>query len=120
MAEEMRTCKACGGTKPLEKGFNAVPRKEGGVYYYKSCKTCRNKAVRQKRAAAGAGAMTAARLHGYIRAAHAACPILAPACGRNRQGNARDTPYPALPRIGKPILADLAQQGGQERGGGGV
>ncbi|WP_232469661.1 hypothetical protein [Neisseria gonorrhoeae] len=24
----------------------------------------------------GAGAMTAARLHGYIRAAHAACPIL--------------------------------------------
>ncbi|KAE9493451.1 hypothetical protein F9Z35_1392 [Neisseria gonorrhoeae] len=30
MAEEMRTCKACGGTKPLEKGFNAVPRKEGG------------------------------------------------------------------------------------------
>ncbi|WP_256345072.1 RusA family crossover junction endodeoxyribonuclease [Neisseria gonorrhoeae] len=50
MAEEMRTCKACGGTKPLEKGFNAVPRKEGGVYYYKSCKTCRNKAVRQKRA----------------------------------------------------------------------
>ncbi|KLS50658.1 hypothetical protein M791_12025, partial [Neisseria gonorrhoeae MU_NG26] len=28
------------------------------------------------RAAAGAGAMTAARLHGYIRAAHAACPIL--------------------------------------------
>ncbi|WP_461215008.1 hypothetical protein [Neisseria gonorrhoeae] len=124
MAEEMRTCKACGGTKPLEKGFNAVPRKEGGVYYYKSCKTCRNKAVRQKRAekraAAGAGAMTAARLHGYIRAAHAACPILRPACGRNRQGNARDTPYPALPRIGKPILADLAQQGGQERGGGGV
>ncbi|EPG0127720.1 hypothetical protein EGO03_001207, partial [Neisseria gonorrhoeae] len=75
-----RTCKACGGTKPLEKGFNAVPRKEGGVYYYKSCKTCRNKAVRQKRAekraAAGTGAMTAARLHGYIRAAHAACPIL--------------------------------------------
>ncbi|EMT1953734.1 hypothetical protein V5G01_08305 [Neisseria gonorrhoeae] len=54
--------------------------RKGGVYYYKSCKTCRNKAVRQKRAekraAAGAGAMTAARLHGYIRAAHAACPIL--------------------------------------------
>ncbi|WP_461242465.1 hypothetical protein [Neisseria gonorrhoeae] len=100
MAEEMRTCKACGGTKPLEKGFNAVPRKEGGVYYYKSCKTCRNKAVRQKRAEKRAAAE--------------------PACGRNRQGNARDTPYPALPRIGKPILADLAQQGGQERGGGGV
>ncbi len=81
MAEEMRTCKVAAGTKPLEKGFNAVPRKEGGVYYYKSCKTCRNKAVRQKRAekraAAEPGAMTAARLHGYIRAAHAACPILA-------------------------------------------
>ncbi|WP_262393706.1 RusA family crossover junction endodeoxyribonuclease [Neisseria gonorrhoeae] len=41
--------------------------------------------------------MTAARLHGYIRAAHAACRYWAPACGRNRQGNARDTPYPALP-----------------------
>ncbi len=70
MAEEMRTCKACGGTKPLEKGFNAVPRKEGGVYYYKSCKTCRNKAVRQKRAEkrAAAGAWRddggkAARIH---------------------------------------------------------
>ncbi|MEF1884754.1 hypothetical protein QWX20_08335 [Neisseria gonorrhoeae] len=32
--------------------------------------------ARGKRAAAGVGAMTAARLHGYIRAAHAACPIL--------------------------------------------
>ncbi|WP_447546436.1 RusA family crossover junction endodeoxyribonuclease [Neisseria gonorrhoeae] len=68
MAEEMRTCKACGGTKPLEKGFNAVPRKEGGVYYYKSCKTCRNKAVRQKRAARGGGSRRddggkAARIH---------------------------------------------------------
>ncbi|SUA20858.1 putative phage associated protein [Neisseria gonorrhoeae] len=75
----MRTCKACGGTKPLEKGFNAVPRKEGGLLL-QIVQTCRNKAVRQKRAekraAAGAGAMTAARLHGYIRAAHAACPIL--------------------------------------------
>ncbi|MEF1541314.1 hypothetical protein QWV55_08335, partial [Neisseria gonorrhoeae] len=30
----------------------------------------------KERAAAGVGAMTAARLHGYIRAAHAACPIL--------------------------------------------
>ncbi len=64
----MRTCKACGGTKPLEKGFNAVPRKEGGVYYYKSCKTCRNKAVRQKRAARGGGSRRddggkAARIH---------------------------------------------------------
>ncbi len=69
MAEEMRTCKACGGTKPLEKGFNAVPRKEGGVYYYKSCKTCRNKAVRQKRAEKRAAASRrddggkAARIH---------------------------------------------------------
>lgn len=46
----------------------------------------------------------------------------ASACGQiqARQENARDAPYPALPRIGKPILADLAQQGGQERGGGGV
>ncbi|CNR78260.1 Uncharacterised protein [Neisseria gonorrhoeae] len=68
----------CGHSAYCRYGFKTC--KEGGVYYYKSCKTCRNKAVRQKRAekraAAGAGAMTAARLHGYIRAAHAACPIL--------------------------------------------
>ncbi|UWT16796.2 hypothetical protein [Neisseria gonorrhoeae] len=54
----------------MEKGFNAVPRKEGGVYYYKSCKTCRNKAVRQKRAEKRAAAGSrdddggkAARIH---------------------------------------------------------
>ncbi|WP_404375937.1 hypothetical protein [Neisseria gonorrhoeae] len=32
--------------------------------------------ARGKTRGGGAGAMTAARLHGYIRAAHAACPIL--------------------------------------------
>ncbi|WP_240635860.1 hypothetical protein [Neisseria gonorrhoeae] len=32
MAEEMRTCKVYAAEiKPLEKGFNAVPRKEGGL-----------------------------------------------------------------------------------------
>ncbi|WP_308032464.1 hypothetical protein [Neisseria cinerea] len=83
---EMRTCKTCGETKPLE-GFNAIRRKGMKTYYYSSCKPCRNKEVKQKRfgkRAAGEvdtvwteyGATTAARLHKYIRAAHAACPIL--------------------------------------------
>lgn len=83
---EMRTCKTCGETKPLE-GFNAVQLKGVKTYYYNSCKTCRNKEVNrkriEKRAAEEAaavwteyGAMTAARLHEHIRAAYAACPIL--------------------------------------------
>lgn len=83
---EMRTCKTCGETKPLE-GFNTIQLKGVKTYYYKSCKTCRNKEVNrkriEKRAAEEAaareaeyGAMTDARLHEYIRAARAACPIL--------------------------------------------
>ena len=82
---EMRTCKTCGETKPLE-GFNAF-RKGVKTYYYNSCKTCRNKEVKQRRLeerAAGEadtmwtehGAIPAARLHEHIRAAQAACPIL--------------------------------------------
>ncbi|HEZ0698134.1 TPA: hypothetical protein WGQ52_000057 [Neisseria meningitidis] len=46
---EMRTCKTCGETKPLE-GFNAVRRKGRKPCYYKSCKTCRNAEVKRKRA----------------------------------------------------------------------
>lgn len=83
---EMRTCKTCGETKPLE-GFNIIRRKDMKTYYYSSCKTCRNLEVKRKHAeqrAAGEtdtvrveyGAMTAARLHEHIRAAHATCPIL--------------------------------------------
>ncbi|HGO7017175.1 TPA: hypothetical protein ACLAL7_000764 [Neisseria meningitidis] len=83
---EMRTCKTCGETKPLE-GFNAIQLKGVKTYYYNSCKTCRNKEVKrkriEKRAAEEAaareaeyGAMTEARLHESIIAAHAACPIL--------------------------------------------
>ncbi|WP_304668702.1 hypothetical protein [Neisseria polysaccharea] len=83
---EMRTCKTCGETKPLE-GFNVIRRKGVKTYYYNSCKTCRNKEVKQKRLEKHAaeeddavwpeyGAMTAASLHEYIRAAHDACPIL--------------------------------------------
>ncbi|HFC6287002.1 TPA: hypothetical protein ACLBDG_000087 [Neisseria meningitidis] len=86
VAEEMRTCKTCGETKPLE-GFNAIQLKGVKTYYYNSCKTCRNKEVKrkriEKRAAEEAaareaeyGAMMAARLHESIIAAHAACPIL--------------------------------------------
>ncbi|HFC7402524.1 TPA: hypothetical protein ACFO2U_000544 [Neisseria meningitidis] len=83
---EMRTCKTCGETKPLE-GFHIANRRNPNRSYYKSCKTCRNKEVKrkriEKRAAEEAaareaeyGAMTAARLHESIIAAHAACPIL--------------------------------------------
>lgn len=91
---EMRTCKTCGETKPLE-GFNAISNEGGKTYYYNSCKTCRNKYVKQKRLEkhaekraekrasgeaadvwSGYLAMTDARLHEYIRAAHAACQIL--------------------------------------------
>lgn len=83
---EMRTCKTCSETKPLE-GFNVIRRKGVKIYYYNSCKTCRNKEAKQKRLEKRAaekadtvwpeyGAMTAARLHEHIRAAHAACPIL--------------------------------------------
>ncbi|UYA63277.1 hypothetical protein ND010_08600 [Neisseria gonorrhoeae] len=81
MAEEMRTCKVCGGNQSRWRKGLMPSRARKGVYYYKSCKTCRNKAVRQKRGKTRGGGkagamMTAARLHGYIRAAHAACPIL--------------------------------------------
>lgn len=83
---EMRTCKTCGETKPLE-GFNIIRRKDMKIYYYGSCKTCRNKEVKQKRLEGRAsgeadtmwtehGAIPAARLREYIRAAQAACPIL--------------------------------------------
>lgn len=83
---EMRTCKTCGETKPLETGFNIAKRRDGENYYCTTCKTCRNKEVKRKRIEKRAsgeaavsteyGAMTAARMHEYIRAAHAACPIL--------------------------------------------
>ena len=87
---EMRTCKTCGETKPLE-GFNAIRHKGVKTYYYNSCKTCRNKEVKQKRLEKHAeqrasgeadtmwreyGAFPDARLREHIRAAHAACPIL--------------------------------------------
>lgn len=83
---EMRTCKTCGETKPPE-GFNIAKRRDGKNYYCTTCKTCRNKVVQRKRTEKRAaekadtvwpeyGAMTAASLHEYIRAAHAAFPIL--------------------------------------------
>ncbi|XIE85589.1 RusA family crossover junction endodeoxyribonuclease [Neisseria meningitidis] len=49
MAEEMRTCKTCGETKPLE-GFHIANRRNPNRSYYKSCKTCRNKETNQKQA----------------------------------------------------------------------
>ncbi|WP_304669704.1 hypothetical protein [Neisseria polysaccharea] len=91
VAGEMRTCKTCGKTKPLEAGFNVIHRNGMKTYYYSSCKTCRNKEVKrkrlekcaEKRAAEEAtareaeyGAMSGAMLHEHIRASHAACPIL--------------------------------------------
>ncbi len=86
VSREMRTCKTCGETKPPE-GFNIAKRRDGKNYYCTTCKTCQNKEICRKRAEKRAaekadtawpeyGAMTAARLHEHIRAAHAACPIL--------------------------------------------
>lgn len=86
VAEEMRTCKTCGETKPVETGFNIAKRRDGKNYYCTTCKTCQNKEVKRKRIEKRAsgeaavsteyGAMTAARLHESIIAAHAACPVL--------------------------------------------
>lgn len=83
---ERRTCKTCGETKPVETGFNIAKRRDGKNYYCTTCKTCQNKEVKRKRIEKRAsgeaavsteyGAMTAARLHESIIAAHAACPIL--------------------------------------------
>ncbi|MCV6749030.1 hypothetical protein [Neisseria meningitidis] len=41
MAEEMRTCKTCGETKPLETGFykNRIGD-DSKVYYRHDCKRC--------------------------------------------------------------------------------
>ena len=100
---EMRTCQTCGETKPLE-GFNAISNEGGKTYYYNSCKTCRNKYVKQKRlekhaekrasgeaadVCSGYLAMTDARLHEYILAALAACPILGLGLWTNQQAGAR-------------------------------
>ncbi|WP_308074225.1 hypothetical protein [Neisseria polysaccharea] len=81
MADEMRTCKTCGETKPLETGFNIAKRGDGENYYCTTCKTCQNREIRRKRAekrAAGEIAASPPRisLAESIRAAHAACPIL--------------------------------------------
>ena len=89
---EMRTCKTCGETKPLEEGFKAIQRKGVKIYYYNSCKTCRNKEIRRKRAEKraaeeAADALAAAirvqeearaviNLFESIKAAREACPIL--------------------------------------------
>ena len=88
---EMRTCKTCGKTKPIQTGFNVIRRNGRKTYYYNSCKTCRNKYVKEKRWEKHAEtrasweadtmcreyeAIPATRLREHIRAAHAACPIL--------------------------------------------
>lgn len=97
---QMRTCKTCGETKPLE-GFNAIRHKGVKTYYYNSCKTCRNKYVKEKRwekhaetRASGEadtmwreyGAIPDARLREHILAAHAACPILGLGLWTNQAG----------------------------------
>ncbi|HGO7526607.1 TPA: RusA family crossover junction endodeoxyribonuclease [Neisseria meningitidis] len=84
MAEEMRTCKTCGETKPLE-GFHIANRRNPNRSYYKSCKTCRNKETNQKQAerrAAGKIEFSSrpASIRDAVALAHAACPIL----GRRR------------------------------------
>ncbi|HGK6013654.1 TPA: hypothetical protein ACJ3FX_000487 [Neisseria meningitidis] len=77
---EMRTCKTCGETKPLE-GFNAIQLKGVKTYYYKSCKTCRNKETNQKQAERRAAekiefSSRPASIRDAVALAHAACPIL--------------------------------------------
>ncbi|HFC7518816.1 TPA: hypothetical protein ACLAV6_000089 [Neisseria meningitidis] len=49
MAEEMRTCKTCGETKPLETGFykNRIGD-DSKVYYRHDCKRCWDKAMSER------------------------------------------------------------------------
>ncbi|UXY81421.1 hypothetical protein OCL45_08630 [Neisseria gonorrhoeae] len=54
------------------KGGSIITNRAKPAATRQSGKSARKNARRRR-----AGAMTAARLHGYIRAAHAACPILA-------------------------------------------
>lgn len=80
MAEEMRTCKTCGETKPLE-GFHIANRRNPNRSYYKSCKTCRNKETNQKQAERRAAekiefSTRPASIRDAVAFAHAACPIL--------------------------------------------
>ncbi|HFC7885128.1 TPA: hypothetical protein ACXH5U_000614 [Neisseria meningitidis] len=80
MAEEMRTCKTCGETKPLD-GFHIANRRNPNRSYYKSCKTCRNKETNQKQAERRAAekiefSTHPASIRDAVAFAHAACPIL--------------------------------------------
>lgn len=104
MAEEMRTCKTCGETKPIQTGFYKNGSYSQEVYYRHKCKRCWDKAINESRkqrgktksksktkAARHIGAVNAAMeaairvqeeanervsLFECIRAEHAACPIL--------------------------------------------
>ena len=91
---EMRTCKTCGETKPLETGFYKNGSYKQEVYYRHECKRYWDKAINKSRkqrgktkAARHIGAVNAAMEAAIrvqeeanervcIRAAHAACPIL--------------------------------------------
>lgn len=80
VAEEMRTCKTCGETKPLD-GFHIANRRNPNRSYYKSCKTCRNKETSQKQAERRAAekiefSTHPASIRDAVAFAHAACPIL--------------------------------------------
>ena len=91
---EMRTCKTCGETKPLETGFYKNGSYRQKVYYRHECKRCWDEEINESRkqrgktksktksktkAARHIGAVNAAMEANErvcIRAAHAACPIL--------------------------------------------
>lgn len=84
---EMRTCKTCGETKPLEKNFRVSRIYEAAdgpkVHRYHSCIVCMNKAQnkkhKEKRGREKALMLIDTKqpdTSESIRAAHAACPIL--------------------------------------------
>lgn len=72
MAEEMRTCKTCGETKPLEKGFYKTGSPDNPkVYYRHDCKRCWDKAMgeRNKQRGKTKSKTKAARHIGAVNAA---------------------------------------------------
>ena len=114
---EIRTCKTCGETKPLETGFYKNGSYGQEVYYRHECKRCWDKEINESRknrgktkqrgktkAARHIGAVNAAMeaairvqeeanervsLFECIRAAHDACPILGLGLWTNQQAAER-------------------------------
>ncbi|HEZ1924575.1 TPA: hypothetical protein WHP10_000664 [Neisseria meningitidis] len=72
---EMRICKTCGETKPLETGFYKNGSYSQKVYYRHECKRCWDEKINESRKQRGrTKSKTKAARH--IGAVNAACPIL--------------------------------------------